>query len=87
MCVAWHGMLIKGYHHSEIGTSPRNSHDFFCVTSPLYQELFSEMFNADLDRFNVTGFPRNDYLYEATPELKKLIDVYKRQHLQTIESA
>lgn len=69
MCVAWHGMLIKGYHYSEIGIYPRNAHDHFCVTSPLFARLFSEMFNADIDRFDVVGFPRNDYLFQPKGDL------------------
>lgn len=69
MCVAWHGMLIKGYHYSEIGVYPKNGHDHFCVTSPLFAKLFAEMFNTDIDRFDVVGFPRNDYLFQPKGNL------------------
>ncbi len=64
MCVAFHGMMIKGYHYSEIGIYPRNGHDHFCVTSPLFAQLYSEMFNSEIERFDVTGFPRNDYMFQ-----------------------
>jgi len=77
MCVAWHGMLIKGYHYSEIGIYPRNRHDHFCVTSPLFAKLFAEMFNADLDRFDVVGFPRNDYLLQPKGDLLKQMGLDK----------
>ena len=77
MCVAWHGMLIKGYHYSEIGIYPYNAHDYFCVTSPLYAKLFSKMFNADLKRFNITGFPRNDYLFQKCDDLLKIMNLNK----------
>lgn len=75
MVVAWHGMLLKGYHYSEMGTHPHNGHDHFCVTSPLFQTLYSEMMNTDTERFDITGLPRNDYLFQPAPDLKKKMNV------------
>lgn len=75
MVVAWHGMLLKGYHYSEKGVYPRNGHDHFCVTSPLFRRLFSDMMNADEDRFDITGFPRNDYLFEPAFDLKSKMNI------------
>lgn len=80
MCVAWHGMLLKGYHYSEIGTYSRNAHDHFCVSSPLFAKLYSEMFNADIDRFDIVGFPRNDYLFQTKDDLleRMQLDQFKK---------
>lgn len=68
MCVAWHYMLIKGYTKSDLG-APHNGFNHFCITSPLFAEMYSKLFNTDLDRFDVVGFPRNDDLLDYCPSL------------------
>lgn len=68
MCVAWHGMAIKGYTENDTH-SPRNNFDHFCVTSPLFAEIFAEIMNCDLKHVDITGYPRNDNLFVKCPEL------------------
>lgn len=81
MVVAWHGMLLKGYHYYEKDTFSHNGHDHFCVTSPLFQRLFSEMMNTDKDRFDITGLPRNDYLFESATDLKSKMKIDKYEKI------
>lgn len=81
MVVAWHGMLIKGFNYSEKGTFPHNGHDHFCVTSPLFQRLFSEMMDTDEKRFDITGLPRNDYLFEPATDLKSKMKIDKYEKI------
>ena len=79
MCVAWHYMLIKGYTTEDLG-APRNGFDHFCITSPLFAQLYSELFNTELDRFDITGFPRNDDLFDKCPNLleKMRLDIFSK---------
>ena len=79
MCIAWHGMHIKGFTSAAYG-KPKNSFDHFCVTSPAFAEIYSKAWNADLDRFDITGLPRNDYMFASAENLiRKLgLDCYKK---------
>ncbi len=68
MCVAWHGMAIKGYTKEE-SVAPPIYFDHFCVTSPLFAEIFAKVMKCDMSCMDITGYPRNDNLFIKCPEL------------------
>ena len=69
MCYAFHGMGIKGFEYDIKDQYARNSFDNFTVTSQLFAQMFADNLNADVDRFIITGLPRNDYLFVQPLEL------------------
>ena len=81
MCYAFHGMGIKGFEYNIKEIYPYNSFDYFTVTSRLFAQMFADNINADIDRFVITGLPRNDYLFVQPFELlKKLgLNSYKKK--------
>lgn len=68
MCIAWHGMPVKGFTKAA-NNKPRNSFDHFNVTSPVFANVYSEVWNADIDRFDIVGLPRNDYMFSSAESL------------------
>lgn len=77
MCYTFHGMGIKGFEFNIGDNYPHNSFEHFNVTSELFAKMFSENLNADLDRFDVTGLPRNDYLFVQPLELLSKLELDK----------
>lgn len=79
MCYAFHGMGIKGFEYNIKDRYTHNSFEHFSVTSKLFADMFAEGLNADLNRFDITGLPRNDYLFVQPRELLEALDLSKYQ--------
>jgi CDP-glycerol glycerophosphotransferase (TagB/SpsB family) len=75
MCYSFHGMGIKGFEKDLCSKFAHNSFEHFNVTSELFAKMFSENLNADIDRFDITGLPRNDYLFVQPIELLNLMNL------------
>ena len=75
MCYSYHGMGFKGFEPDIKNNYPHNSFEHFNVTSEFYAKMFSDALNADIDRFDITGLPRNDYLFEQPKELINLMNL------------
>ena len=69
MCYSFHGMGIKGFEYNTADRYPHNSFDHFNVTSELWAKMFAENLNSDIERMDITGLPRNDYLFVQPLEL------------------
>ncbi len=75
MCYSFHGMGIKGFEYNTAERYPYNSFDHFNVTSALWAKMFAENLNADIERMDITGLPRNDYLFVQPTELLDKLDL------------
>ncbi|MDP5266906.1 CDP-glycerol glycerophosphotransferase family protein [Shouchella clausii] len=62
----WHGMPIKNIAKLD-GKAVNEIHvgDFFISTSSFYRDIMAKSFNVSIDKVNITGQPRNDYLFQA----------------------
>lgn len=75
MCYSFHGMGIKGFEYNTAKKYSYNSFDHFNVTSALWAKIFAENLNADIERMDITGLPRNDYLFVQPTELLDKLDL------------
>lgn len=81
MCVAWHGMHFKGYTQSDLKKPGETNFDHFCVTAPIFAPMYSYIFSVPIDCFNVTGLPRDDYLFDEPNEILSALKLnhYKKR--------
>ncbi|WP_251552242.1 CDP-glycerol glycerophosphotransferase family protein [Neobacillus muris] len=62
----WHGMPLKkiGYMNEKDVSHGITTGDYYSVTAPVFQELFTKIFKAKKEQVYICGQPRNDYLFE-----------------------
>lgn len=72
----WHGMPLKriGYMNDIDREQGVQSADYYFVTSPLFQELFEQIFRATKQQVLITGQPRNDVLFQLTDATRQQIE-------------
>lgn len=66
----WHGIPIKTVGNQAVGRKDYNySHiDFFCISGDYEAKVYNNAFKINEKQLLKVGMPRNDSLYESTPE-------------------
>ena len=75
MCVAWHGMHFKGYTQKDLRKPGDVYFDHFCVTAPIFAPMYSHIFSVPVENFDVTGLPRDDYLFDENNEIIDVLNL------------
>lgn len=72
----WHGTGLKTSgalnEREKVGFEPCTQYSFYGCSSSFYADVFDKTFLCGKDRVKVTGYPRNDFLFEDTNILDKL---------------
>lgn len=81
----WHGTMLKricAMNEREKNMPRKDQYRFFISPSVFYIEYFCRSFLCKRENVLVTGYPRNDYLFQETDILNKLhIDLTRGQKL------
>ena len=75
-CVClWHGTMLKAIckmNEREKHQPVKSQFTYFTAPSNYYQEIFEKSFGVRQNKVIVTGYPRNDYLFQENDSLEKL---------------